>query len=107
MFRMAVGHSGDVDLDQVLRELFASTDAQLDGAHPVAGLLLSSWDQDHANLVAAVREHYPTMALAGSTTAGEMTSVLGFLEDSVALAVFASDTVEVTAGLGRRLREDP
>src|SRR4051812_2860933 len=107
MFRMAVGHSGDVDLDRGLRELFEATDAQLDGARPVAGLLLSSWDQDHAGLVAAVRQHYPGMALAGSTTAGEMTSILGFQEDSVALALFASDTVEVTAGLGPGLARDP
>jgi len=32
---------------------------------------------------------------------------MGLAEDSVALAVFASDTVEITAGLGRNLREDP
>jgi hypothetical protein len=36
-----------------------------------------------------------------------MSSVLGFREDSVALALFASDTIDIVAGLGRDLASDP
>ena len=71
-------------------------------AHPPkAGLLLASWDSDHRALVDRIRGRYPGIELAGATSAGEMSSVLGFAEDSVALALFASDAIDITAGMGR------
>jgi hypothetical protein len=107
MFRMAVGHSDDVDVELALEAVFRECDSALRGATPTAGLLFSAWDQDHARLVEAVRARYPGIELAGSTTAGEMSSVIGFQEDSIALALFASDSVDVTAGLGTNLSHDP
>src|SRR4029079_12455620 len=107
MFRMAVGHSDDIDLDAEIEAVLGQCDAALAGATPRAGLLYAARDADHQRLVDAVADHYPGIELAGATTAGEMASVIGMAEDSVALAVFASDTVEITAGLGRNLREDP
>jgi hypothetical protein len=104
---MAVGHSDDVDLDSALEAVFAECDAGLAGASPKAGLLLSAWDTDHRALIDAVRARYPEVELAGSSSAGEMSSVLGFCEDSVALALFASDSVDIVAGLGRDLAADP
>lgn len=104
---MAVGHSDDIDLEGALESVFARCDAGLAGETPRAGLLISTWDLDHAALVDAVRARYPGIELAGSSSAGEMSSVLGFREDSVALAMFASDTVEIVAGLGRNVAADP
>lgn len=62
---------------------------------------------DHQALVDAVHTRYPGIELAGSSSAGEMSSVLGFREDSVALALFAGDTIEIVAGLGRNVAADP
>jgi hypothetical protein len=107
MLRMAVGHSDDVDLETALEEVFAECDDGLAGATPKGALLLSAWDLDHRALIDAVRVHYPGVELAGSSTAGEMSSVLGFSEDSVALAVFASDSIDLVAGLGPDLAADP
>ena len=107
MFRMAVGHSDDIDLDSALAEVFDECDAALDGATPKAGFLLAAWEADHQHAVDAVRARYPGIALAGSSTAGEMSSVLGFQQDSVALALFASDSVDITVGLGRGIGADP
>ena len=107
MFRMAVGHSDDIDLDSALTTVFEECDAALEGATPRAGIIFGAWDIDHRALVDAVRRHYPGIELAGATTAGEMSSVIGFSEDSVALAVFASDSVEITAGIGGNLLADP
>ncbi len=107
MFRMAVGHSDDIDLSSALETVFAECDAGLAGAIPTAGLLMSAWEVDHQDAVDRVRAQYPGIQLAGSSSAGEMSSVLGFREDSVALAVFASDTIDVVVGLGRDLVEDP
>jgi hypothetical protein len=107
MFRMAVGHSDDVDLEVALDEVFAACDAGLDGAHPKAGLLLASWATDYGAVVRAVRDHYPGVQLAGSSTAGEISSELGFAEDSIELALIASDDVDATVGIGRDLSADP
>src|SRR5262249_36029932 len=107
MFRMAVGHSDDIDLDAAIETVLQECDAALAGAMPRAGLLYSAWDADHQRLADIVVDHYPGIELAGATAAGEMSSVIGLAEDSVALAVFASDSVEITAGLGRHLKEDP
>ncbi len=48
----------------------------------------------------------PGIQLVGGTSGGEMSSVLGFQEDSVTLMVFASDTIEMQAGVGRNLSQD-
>ena len=106
MFRMAVGHSDDIELETALATVFGQCEAALDGAEPKAGLLMAAWDADHQSIVDAVRARYPGIELAGSTTAGEMSSVLGFQQDSIALTLFASDTVDITAGLGAGLRSD-
>ncbi len=106
MFRMAVGHSDDIDLGAALATVFEACDAALAGATPKAGFLLANWEADHGAIVRAVNERYPGIELVGSSTTGEMTSELGFVEDSIALALFASDTVDITAGLGRALAVD-
>jgi hypothetical protein len=107
MFRMAVGHSDDVDAEAAAEEVLEQCERALEGATPIAGLLLSAWETDHAALLSAVRKRHPGVELIGSSSAGEMTSVLGFQEDSVALALFASDAVEITAGVGLGVGADP
>ena len=107
MFRMAVGHSDDIDVDLALEEVLVACEAGLRGATPRAGLLFASWTIDHIAVARAVRDRYPGIELVGSSTAGEMSSALGLLEDSIELALFASDVVDVTAGIGRDLAADP
>lgn len=104
---MAVGHSDDIDLQDALTAVFAECDVALDGATPLAGLVHASWDTDHQAVVDRIRDRYPGIELAGTTSVGEMSSVLGFSEDSVELALFASDSVDIAAGLGRELAADP
>jgi hypothetical protein len=106
MLRMAVGHSDDVDLASALEAVFAQCDAGLTGAPPTAGLLISAWDVDHPEAIDRVRARYPGIELAGSSSAGEMSSVLGFREDSVALVLFVSDSIDIVVGLGRDLVAD-
>lgn len=104
---MAVGHSDDIDLDAALHDVFEQCDTALAGAVPRAGLVLAAWETDHRALIDAVRARYPGIELAGTSTAGEMTSVMGFQEDSIVLALFAADLVEITAGIGPDLASDP
>jgi hypothetical protein len=107
MFRMAVGHSDDIDMETAIEKVIAECDTALGDARPRAGLLNVAWDFDHRAVVDAVLARFPGMELAGATSAGEMSSVIGLAEDSVALALFASDVVEITVGLGSNLAEDP
>ncbi len=103
---MAVGHSDDIDVASALQAVLAQCQAGLAGAIPTAGLLMSAWGTDHQAVIDAIRARYPAIELAGSSSAGEMSSVLGFREDSVALTLFASDTIDIVAGLGRDLSGD-
>jgi hypothetical protein len=107
MFRMAVGHSDDIDLDTALEAVFRECDAGLRGETPKAAILFTAWDLDQAAVLQSVQRRYPGIDIAGATTAGEMSSVIGFSEDSVAMAVFASDVVDITSGLGTNLWSDP
>jgi len=107
MFRMAVGHSDDIDIDAALAAVLAECDTTLAGVPPKAALLFAAWEADHQHVLDAVQSHYPGIALAGSSSGGEMSSVMGFQQDSIALAVFASDDIDITIGVGRDLAIDP
>ena len=107
MFRMAVGHSDDIDFETALADVLEQCGTALEGLTPKAALLLAAWDIDHQQAVDAIRARYPGIQLAGTTTGGEMSSVIGYQQDSLELALFASDVVDITAGLGRELGADP
>ena len=100
MLTMAVGQSDEVDPTDAIAEVLAQCRAGLNEATPTAGLLFSALDSFDPSLIAAVREAFPGIELIGSTSAAEMSSAVGYLEDSVALAVFASDDVDFAVGFG-------
>jgi hypothetical protein len=107
MFRMAVGHSADIDLDIALGEIFAQCDEALDGATPAAALVFAAQASDHQALLVRLAERYPGIAICGSSSTGEVSSRLGFEEDSIVIALFASDTVRFSVGVGTGVRADP
>ena len=106
MLRMAVGHSDDVDAADAIAIAVDQCRDQLNGLAPQAGFLVAAFDSFDPSLVAAVRDAFPSCALMGSTSSAEMSSTSGFLEDSVSLALFASDDIDITAGLGLGLDRD-
>jgi hypothetical protein len=103
---MAVGHSDDVDPGDAIAGVIEQCRISLGGLVPQAGILVSAFDSFDPVLVATVREAFPGVAVMGSTSAAEVSSVNGFQEDSVALALFASDSIDVTVGLGTGLGND-
>ena len=106
MFKMAVGHSDDVDARDAIGIAIEQCRSALDGLAPQAGILFSAFDSFDPSILTLVRAAFPGIALMGTTSAAELTSVNGYQEDSIALTVFASDTVDVTAGLGADLAGD-
>jgi hypothetical protein len=106
MFRMVVGHSDDVDAAEAVAAVVAQCEAGLDGASPSAGLLFSTFTHDAESVAAGFSDAFPAAEIIGSTSLGEMSSVMGFQEDSITLALFVTDDVDITAGLGTGISED-
>jgi hypothetical protein len=106
MFKMAVGQSDDVDPSRAVAEAVAQCRAQLGDLTPRAALLFSALDSFDAQLVTQVREAFGGIDVIGATSAAEMSSAAGYLEDSITLSVFASDNVELAAGMGERIDVD-
>ena len=106
MLTMAVGHSDDVDAGVAIAAAIEQCRAALAGRTPTAGMLISVYETFDASLVAAVRAAFPGVHVMGTSSAAEVSSVEGFLEDSLTLALFASDTADITTGLGAGLGVD-
>ena len=98
MFKMAVGQSDDVDPATAVDEAIAQCRAELAGQAPQAAILFSALDSFDPHLPIAVRDAFPDIEVIGATSAAEMSSAGGYREDSIALAVFASDDVEMAVG---------
>lgn len=106
MLDIAVGHSELVDTEDIMEELFEQCEEQLEGKKPQAGLLFAAVDFEYDEILSAIQEKWPGLRLIGCTTDGEMSSQLGFVEDSVVLALFASNNIEITVGVGRTASKD-
>ncbi len=106
MLTMAVGQSDDVEPAVAVAEAIDQCRATLQGRQPQAGILFIAFDSFDPALPEAVREAFPGIELIGSTSGAEMSSAFGYLEDSIALAVFASDDVDLAVGWGTDAETD-
>ena len=106
MFRMAVGHSDDVDPDDAIATAIDQCRSGLGGLSPRAIVVVASFPSFRPTMLAAVSAAFPGAAIVGATSAAEISSAEGFREDSVSVTAFASDVVDVTVGLGRGLETD-
>ena len=99
MLTMAVGHSDELEPLDAIAIAIEQCRESLGGASPQAALLMTAFDSFDPAVVASIREAFPGVHVVGSTSAAEVSSVEGFLEDSMSLAVFASDTVRADGRL--------
>jgi hypothetical protein len=106
MLTMAVGQSDEVDPADAIAGAIEQCRAALGGLSPQAGILFSAFDSFAPASLTAVREAFPGIAIMGGTSAAEISSIVGYQEDSLTLALFASDDVDVTAGVGAGLGTD-
>jgi hypothetical protein len=98
VLKMAVGQSDDPDPPDAIEACIDQCRAQLDAARPQAALLMTAFDSYDPTLSAAVERAFPGVEVVGTTSSAELSSVDGFREDSMVLALFASDVVDVTTG---------
>jgi hypothetical protein len=106
MLKFAVGHSNDPDSQTAIAEVLAQIEATLAGVSPNAAILFAAIDFDHTLVLHRIAEAFPDIDLIGGTTDGEMSSVLGFEQDSITLMMFCSDDITITAGMGRGVSKD-
>ncbi len=105
--RVSISHSEDLDTLDAITEVIRSSEAQLEGAAPQAGVLIASIEHDFGILLDAILTRWPDLELIGCTGDGEISSVAGAADDSVALMLFQSDRVAFRTGVGYRVSEDP
>ena len=106
MFFTVVAQSDDIDAEGALAEILAQCREKLGEKVPKAGLLFSTIDLEHEQVLDGIMNAWPDLELIGCTTAGEMSSILGYREDSVVLVLFGSDRVEFGSGIGRNASKD-
>ena len=107
MFKVIVTHSDDPDSQAAVDEILAQCVTDLAGVAPQAGILFAAIDFEHAIILDQIHQVYPELDLIGCTTDGEISSRLGFQQDSLTLMLFCSDTVKISAGVGYAAHKDP
>jgi hypothetical protein len=107
VFKVVVGHSNDPDSPSAIAETIQQCTSSLAGVVPQAGVLFTGIDFDLPLIMQEIQMVFPGIQLIGSTTNGEISSILEFQQDSIALMLFASDTVEMRAGVGLNVSKDP
>ncbi len=106
MFQVHIGHSEDPDSRAAIAEVLHQCQRALGKELPQAGILFAAIDFDHPLILAQIQTAFPDIELVGCTTNGEMSSVLGFQEDSLTLMIFCSDQITIRAGFGRGVSQN-
>ncbi len=105
MLKVIVGQSEDVDSLDAITEIIESCNEQASDEIPKAGILFCAVDFEYEIILDEINKAYPNIELIGCTTDGEMSSAEGFLEDSITLTLFYTDSIEIKASIGRTLSE--
>ncbi|NJL91314.1 MAG: hypothetical protein HC916_17160 [Coleofasciculaceae cyanobacterium SM2_1_6] len=106
MLKAVVGHSNDPDSLPAITEVLEQCEQALAGTEPQAGVLFAAIDFDHALILQEIHQKYPEIQLIGGTTDGEISSVLGFEQDSLTLILFSADKITFRTGIGVGISQD-
>ena len=107
MFKVVVSHSNDPDSVEAVAEILEQCLESLAGETPQAGILFAACDFDHSLILKQIKQQFPQLELIGGTSSAEISSRLGFQQDSLTLMLFCSDEIEITAGIGYRAFQNP
>jgi hypothetical protein len=107
MLKVVIGHSDDPSSQDAIEDVLDQCRHNLGEIVPKAGILLNAIDFDHAVIIKEIAQAFPGLDLIGCTTDGEMSSVLGFQQDSLILMLFCSDDVGIEIGIGHEVSKDP
>jgi hypothetical protein len=105
MFKVAVGHSEDINQEAAVREIVEQIHTLLGDVAPQAGIVYCSVDFNHSFIISEIRSAFPRIEIIGCTTDGEFSSKHGFTEDAIVLMAFAADKIRIRAGAGKDISE--
>jgi hypothetical protein len=88
-----VAQSDGIDAEGALVEILAQCRENLGERVPKAGHLFTTIDLPHEQVLDAILNAWPGLELIRRTTAGEMSSALGYREDSAALGASITRTI--------------
>lgn len=107
MIQAVIGISDDIDIDVAAEEVLEQCRRQLGACQPQAGMLFSScMDADFPGILSRILHEFPGLLLVGCTSDGEISSATGFSEDSLALLLLSSDTLEFATAIATNLSEN-
>jgi hypothetical protein len=96
----------DIDSSDAVTELIAGAKVALGASLPRVAMLFAGIDHDFAIVLERINAQWPGIALIGCTTDGEMSSHVGFAEDSLALVLLAGDDFHAVSGVARSVSTD-
>ena len=107
MIQAIIGISDDIDIGIALEEVFEQCRKQLGSRKPQAGMFFTScMDADFSEILDKIQREFPGLQLVGCTTDGEISRKTGCIEDSLALLLLASDTLEFAVAVATNLSEN-
>jgi hypothetical protein len=106
MLKVGVGHSNDPDSEAAIAEILEQCRNTLGETIPNAGILFAAIDFDYPLILQQIQAVYPDIELIGGTTDGELSSKMGFQQDSLVLMLFCSDTINIVSGVGHGLSKN-
>ena len=106
VLKIAIGHSTELDSSDAIAEVLEHCHQMLSGTQPIAGILMAAIDFNHELILRRVTATFPDIALIGGTTDGEISSLIGFEQDSLTLILFCSDRIRIRAGIGVQVSAD-
>jgi hypothetical protein len=101
-----VAHSQDPDSEGAVLEILEQCQQRLNGQQPQIGILYAAIDFEFELILDRICMAFPDIQLIGGTTDAEISSELGFQQDSLALLLLSADDVEMQIGVGRDLSQD-
>ncbi len=107
MLKVAVGQAEGSDVQELVGRVVGRCLADVDGMAPNVALATLSGGLDPEAVFVALREALPGVPIVGGTSAGDLSSSLGFSEDSLTLTAFFSDRIRFGVGFGEAIAEDP
>ena len=106
MLTIAIGHTEEIDSEDAAREILDQCRSELGSKKAQAGILYAAVDHEYDKILGIINEEHPGIDLNGCTTDGELSSVLGFTEDSITLILFISDDIDIKAGVADGVSEN-
>ncbi len=103
-----VGHSQNTNSKDAITEAYRQATAALQGNHPSFVMLFASATAHNQQvLLTTLKSLCGQAVIVGCSTAGEITSIAGSLDRSVALMTIYSDTMKFVPGIGNDIKSDP